>query len=151
MAVASPGRTHVIWLLKVPGGIEVRYWNSDVQPGNDFPLDTVPSSTFPPRIGDPVLEVSGQDIHFFVRNDSGVIYHGRGAMDGSSKGLERLLFPAGLQGSGFRKPVDLSLRGAVDVDGAWHLLVPLRGNDLLLQLYYVTNADGVERSIMVGQ
>lgn len=157
LAVDSLGRAHAIWLRPVAGGIEVRSWNTRLPAGASIPIDTVPSLSFPARIAAPVLQAGLAELHYFLRNDSGVLFHGRYAFDGSATSLERIdelpVYGAATGGAPWNllKPVDFRLRGALDRDGTWHLAVPVRGEDLLLRLYYLSNASGGVQADIVSQ
>ena len=154
LAVDSLGVAHAVWLRGIPEGIEVRAWNSRLQPGTDYALDTIPSASFPSWLGAPVLQTDNNYLHLFVRNDSGTVYHGRYPLDGSPGTLQPLLMvPPYLNGPGTpsQRSSNFQIRGALDMDGAWHLLVPRREDDRLLHLYYLDNAGGIERADVLAQ
>ena len=148
LAVDSAGVAHAIWLIGRPEGLEVRYWNSQVGFGNDRAIDTIPSGPMLPIVPSPTLDLRGENLHYFVRNDTGAVYYGVDLNDGSVATTRRLPISVG---SGLlplpdRDPADFQLRSALDQDGAWHLLVPLRDeSDSLIRLRYASNASGSDQ------
>lgn len=148
LAVDSAGIPHVVWLREsqTPGLVEVRYWTETIPPIDHRLLGTFASGSPGSPTSDPVLEISGNRLQVFVRNDSGVVFAAAGDINDFPLTFTALGLPA--YGPPDPTPLptdprDYHLVGALDLDGNYHLLAPIRRSDRTIELWRLTDAIGL--------
>lgn len=143
MAIDSNNTAHVIWLEEsVAGPIEVWYWNSNRPAGGKRKVDEIPCAAGDCRFSDPQVEAHGDRLEVFVRVDPGTVYRMVINSDGTTVAPAALPLPLYDPQIVSKGASDLHMRAAVDVSGAFHLLLPCWQTNARPQLLYVSNSSG---------